>query len=170
MSHELLLCPGECGSHVHASAKECPKCGYRGEHSHLDELLSSLSTIASIMVGFSLAAVVGLVIEGEKQLESKGFFVVLATWLLASILLLFSLVGVELLRRQADFSNRLQLSPSEFRKFEAKISTMLNLFVFGLIGILLGLLILGFYVSTNLGVFALVVCGVALFRLIKVFR
>ncbi len=146
-SSELIACPGGCGREVHKRASECPQCGFQSEATTYQELLGSLSTISSILVGFGLTSIVTVAAEQADYLQD--IFVRLANglWLFASMLLLAVLLMAEFLRRRGVGENVIAMSFAEQQRMSNLCGGLLSTFTVALLLIAGGIVLLGFHLS-----------------------
>ena len=150
MADELIPCPGGCGNRLYPRAQECPKCGYHGDISGVGDLLGSLSTTCSILVGFGLAALVTLVTDESRAMEDTSVSIAAGLWLFASIAQLFVLIAAEVLRRQehgADIGAEVRADSGVWKR----CGVLLNLFALALVFMAAGVVLVGFHFSTAHG-------------------
>src|SRR5258707_522533 len=139
----IIDCPNGCGRRVHVLASHCPGCGYRPELATLRDVLGSLSTVASILIGFGLASLVTLAV-GDAALRTSWVGSLCAgVWTVASLLLLTVLVAGEALRRKEPES---LIAPSynESARFLRKFGILVRVFLFALALMAAGIISLGF--------------------------
>src|SRR5262249_28034953 len=134
-----------CGHRVHTNARECPNCGYQSEMGRLEDLLGSLGTICSILVGFGLAALVQLA-SGESRTD-WALQLTTALWIVSSLLLLGVLVCSEVLRRREVGGGRMRLSQEEDQRLWLRSEWLLLTFALALLGTAAGVVLLGFFFS-----------------------
>jgi hypothetical protein len=158
---ELLPCPGGCGKQVHASAVECPECGYRSHLSRVEDLLVSLGTISSILVGFGLAALVQLATDEPKDVGQGVLNATAACWILGSLLLLAVMIGAEVLRRREVSGGRMHPSRQEDERLWGQTEWLLVSFAIALLCTAAGVVLLGFFFSWWHGCMGLAGCAVA---------
>ena len=164
-SSDLIDCPGGCDSKVHANAKECPYCGFQSETARLEDLLGSLSTICSILVGFGLAALVQLA-TGESR-NDLFLRVTTGLWIVSSLLLLGVLVCSEVLRRREVGGGRLRISRAEDEQMWGSSEWLLFVLALALVGTAGGVVVLGFYFSLYHGIAGCVAVVVVIWLLWK---
>lgn len=143
---DLLSCPA-CGTSVHERASECPRCGFRTEARGFDDLLTSLSTVSSIIVGFGLAALVSLATDDSHALDDPFMQVTAGCWIGASILLLVVLVVSELIRRADVGQSRLRMDQTEMDRIEARCLGLIVTFGVALLATAVGVVLVGFHFS-----------------------
>jgi hypothetical protein len=163
-SDELIPCPG-CRANVHPNARECPHCGYQSEMDRLEELLGSLGTISSILIGFGLAALVQLATDESRQEPTLRWTTGL--WIVSSLLLLGVLVGSEVLRRREVGGGRLRISREEDERLWQRSEWLLLGFSLSLLGTAAGVVILSFYFSPWHGLAGCLTVAVGFFLLWK---
>jgi hypothetical protein len=159
---DLIPCPGGCGSQVHRNARECPHCGYQSEMGRMEDLLGSLGTVSSILIGFGLAALVQLA-TGESRKEPTLVWTT-GLWIVSSLLLLGVLVCSEVLRRR-EVGGRLRLSREEEERLWHRSEWLLFSFALSLLGTAAGVVLLGFYFSTWHGAAGCIAVAVGFFLL-----
>jgi hypothetical protein len=168
---EQIPCPGGCGNQVHRRAVECPQCGYRAEITSFQELLGSLSTISSILIGFGLASLVALATdEGKTASETVVVKLAIGMWTFSSLLLLAVLVMAELVRRQEVGESLIAMTQADQDQLTARCTVLLSAFVFALLLMFVGIVLLGFYFSNVHGVVALIAVLVVVFVVYRVWR
>jgi hypothetical protein len=153
---ELIPCPGGCGNQVHRRAVECTFCGYRPEITNYQEQLGSLSTICSILTGFSLASLVAMVTAEAKVIHSIFGAVAAGLWLFSSLVLLGVLVMAELLRRQEWTDTVIAVSIAERDRFAHRCEWLLTAFTIALGFVALGVVLLGFQLSLWHGIVGII--------------
>jgi Na+/melibiose symporter-like transporter len=146
----LIPCPGGCGGRVHPNARECPQCGYQSEMGRMEDLLGSLGTISSILIGFGLAALVQLATEESRKEWALQW--TSAVWIVSSLLLLGVLVSSEVLRRRDVGGGRMRLSREEDQRLWRRSEWLLLSLSLALLGTAAGVVLLGFYFSVWHGV------------------
>jgi hypothetical protein len=142
---DLLPCPAGCTRKLHRNAKECPGCGYQSEISRIEDLLSSLGTISSILIGFGLAALVQLATD-ESRKEPMLQWTTLA-WIISSLLLLGVLVSEEFLRMREVRGGRMGLSREEDQRQWRRSEWLLLTFTLALFVPATGIVLVGFCFS-----------------------
>lgn len=159
----MIPCPGGCGGRVHSNARECPQCGYQSEVGRVEDLLGSLGTVSSILVGFGLASLVQLATS-----ESRNDWTLQLTtgvWIVSSLLLLGVLVCSEFLRRRDVGGGRMRLSREEDERLWKRSEWLLVSFSLALLGAAAGVVLLGFFFSPWHGVAGCVAVVVGLLLL-----
>ena len=157
---QTVTCPG-CGQDVHPRAAECRHCGFRAEITGLHELLSSLSTICSILVGFGLASLVSLATADADRGRSIPANLAGVCWLVSSLLLLVVMLLADLFRRQEVAENVIDLPEPVQQQLKRRCDRLLWVFTWALGGTALGVVFLGFHFSLvhgGLSVVAVLVC------------
>ncbi|MGF1578355.1 MAG: hypothetical protein ACFCD0_03215 [Gemmataceae bacterium] len=158
---ELVPCPGGCGREVHKRASECPQCGFQSEANTYQELLGSLSTVSSILVGFGLASIVTVAAEQAEYLQDLLLRIANGLWLFASMLLLAVLLMAEFLRRRGVGENVIAMSYDEQQRMGDLCGRLLSTFAFALFLIASGIVLLGFHLSLYHGIAGIVSTCVA---------
>lgn len=160
---ELVACPG-CGKPMHQRALQCLNCGFRPDLADYQELLGSLGTISSILVGFGLAGVVTLATTESERLNRPLLYWVEGMWVLASFILLGVLVLGEFLRRTEPEDVLLVASSSAQDRYGTRCMWLLGGFIFALFAIALGLVLLAFNLHLLIGIVTILgLLGVMLF-------
>ena len=166
MTDELIPCPG-CERRLHVNAIECPQCGFRSEAKNVDEFLGSLSMVSSILVGFTLAALVSLVAEGYHTLADWRVHVSTGCWMVASILYLHTLIGSELLRRQ-EMNSEIHLGDQSGRVWN-RCEGLFYALSLAALTTAVGVVILAFHFSPYHGAVACAVAAICLIFLYRMF-
>jgi hypothetical protein len=167
---DLFPCPGGCGKTLHRRANECPQCGFRAEITVYQDLLSSLTTVSSILMGFGLAGLVSLAVYGVDLLDTIILQVAAGCWICSSIFLLVVLVMAELVRRRSGSEGVLALAADEQNRIIRHCNSLLALFVMALGFLALGVVVHGFHFSPWHGVVALTASVVGLEVIRRVLR
>lgn len=160
-----LTCPG-CDNQLHKTAVECNYCGFRSETKTIEGILGSFSMISSILVGFTLAALVSLVAEGYPTTPDLALDISTGCWVVCSILYMLALVGSEILRRTelgVGFQDRMD----NVWKWCDLLFWVISLAVF-LTAV--GVVILAFHFSPYHGGAALTVTAISLVFLSRMFK
>jgi hypothetical protein len=165
---DLIPCPGGCGAKVHRNAVTCPHCGYSADLGRLEELLSSLSTVSSILTGFALAALVQLASEESKAKNEATLQWTTGLWILASLLLLGVMVCSELLRRREAGGGRMRPQPDEDDRLWRRTEWLLGCFALALSGAAAGVVVLGFHFSIVHGFVGCLAVGAVFFLLWRI--
>src|SRR5262249_18611414 len=113
----------------------------------LEDLLGSLGTVCSILVGFGLAALVQLASGDEKTRNDPWLSWAAATWIVASVLLLAVLVGAETLRRREVPGGRMTPRAGEDERLWKRGERLMMTFAFALLCTAAGVLLLGCWFS-----------------------
>jgi hypothetical protein len=95
MPTDLTPCPS-CEKLLSPSANECPNCGFRPESVRDAEILAGFSTICSILVGFTLSALVQL--TSADALKEWPMLLTTGLWIVSSLMLLGVLVASDVVR------------------------------------------------------------------------
>lgn len=169
-ANDLIACPGGCGRQVHRRAGECPNCGYRADAADFEDLLGSLSTVSSILVGFGLAALVALATDESHALDGRAVSVAAGCWVGSSVVLGFVLVLAELLRRRAAGLSRIQLPEAEDRRLWGRSVWLLTMFAGALLSTATGVVLVAFHFSVAHGLIGLAAAAGGLATVVYVLR
>jgi hypothetical protein len=134
--------------------------------SRLEELLGSLSTISSILVGFGLAALVQLA-SGQDTKTDVWLLLTSASWIIGSVLLMGVLLGSEALRRQEISGGRMKPHANEDERLGRCSEWLLGAFALALLCVAAGVILLGFWFSHLHGIAA---CVAVLLAVLVVYR
>lgn len=154
-------CPG-CGVLVHPTALACSECGYRSQISRLNDILSSLVTMSSILTGFGLSSVVQLATVNDRH-----YWLVQGSagcWIVAALLLLSVIVGAEISRHR-ERSSHMDPSEQEDSQHSGQCRLLFSYFMSALIVFAVGVVTIGFYFSNLLGLIGLGAVATSLFVL-----
>jgi len=152
---ELTPCPG-CGKLMHQRSLQCLQCGFRPDLANYQELLGSLGTISSILIGFGLSGVVTLATTDSEKMNSPLLYWVEGMWVLASFLLLAVLVLGEFLRRTEPDEILLVAGSREQDRYGRRCMLLLCVFIAALFLVALGLVLLAFNLHPGVGAVTIV--------------
>lgn len=144
---ELVPCPA-CGKLQHQRTLQCLQCGFRPDLASYQELLGSLGTICSILVGFGLSGVVAIATTGPNN---PVLYWVEGMWVLASFLLLAVLVLGEFLRRTEPEDVLFTAHSREQDRYGKRCMMLLAAFSVALLLVALGLVLLAFNLNLIVG-------------------
>lgn len=159
-----------CNATVYAKANACATCGYRPPVEEFRGFLRALSTVSSILVGFSLTGLVDLTgVDPESPLQRAAWLLCAGCWLVSAILFLLTLFASEVILRRGRINTGFLLTDSARAVLDWQCSWLIVVFLIALIGLGVGIIALGVYFSPwyALLAIALVIGGVAsLWRLL----
>lgn len=153
---ELITCPGGCGTRLSPRAQMCPKCGHRHELAHIEQVLSGLGTICSILIGFGLSALVTLATDETNSISDPVVSVAAGLWLVSSLLLLFVLVATEWIRGNNPGSDGIGAPFRPDSGTVARCALLLYAFFAALLCTAVGVSLIAFHFSLVLGAIAVV--------------
>ena len=166
---ELIECPG-CGQKVHPRANDCPACGFRSDVTAFDNLLSGLTSVSSILVGFGLAALVSLATSERRAWENQILYYAAMCWSGSSIALLVVLVHAEFLRKQLSDLPRINLPREREESVWQRCVNLLWIFTTAVMVCAIGVVLIGFFFSPLHGVISLAAVVSGLFFLVRTVR
>jgi hypothetical protein len=162
--------PGGCGNTVHRRASECPRCGFRAEVEVYHEVLGSLGTISSILLGFGLAGIISLTAAEPAALRSGIIQGSATLWVVSSLLLLVVLVLSELVRQRGQAGDMIALSEVERSDIARRCNELIGWFVLALIVLAAGIVVFSFFFGLWLGLIAVAASGGGLLVAWRVLR
>lgn len=167
---ELTEC-SVCGRAVARNALSCQNCGQRSRLTQWRDLLSGLTTIGSIILGFELAALVELYNTFFDDNNSWLLHGVVYLWILSAISLTSVLLLAEWGRVQQVGAGEMEITGKELKRFESYCQVVGALLGVALLLLLMGLVLLGFSFSIRHGIVALFAAlGLFVFALSRVLR
>lgn len=151
---------------MYPHAPGCPNCGYQPATNRTDELLGSIVTVSSILIGFTLSALVQ-VTSGETR--SDGLVqVATGCWVASSVLLVGVLIGAETARRREFTGGRLLASAAEDEHQWTRCEWLLTTFTVALLAAACGVVVIAFFFSAVHGVVGCLSAAVALILIRRV--
>lgn len=154
--HDQIGCP-VCGKMMHQRALQCTNCGFRPDLVNFQELVGSLGTVCSILVGFGLASVVTLATFDTERPRNLMLTLVEGCWIVASVFLLAILLLSEFMRRSEPDGALLVLASEEQDRFGRRAAGLMLAFSFAVLLIFIGLILL----ALNLALWLGIVTGIA---------
>ena len=149
-----MSCPG-CGHQVHPKASKCPACGYRAELGEYRDLLRSLATVSSILVGFGLTALVEFSTNMPQDASSESsqslLWYAVGCWIFSSILLLMLLLAAELGLRKEIGDTEFVMAHAESSLFTGFCAELILFFLFAVVVMAAGIVLIGFHFSLLYG-------------------
>jgi hypothetical protein len=168
-SSQLIPCPAGCGRMLHRRAEGCPQCGFRGELTGFEELLGSLSTVSSILVGFGLSAIVSIATAEEHRADDEVSQIAAGCWIASAIIFLAVMLTSEILRRR-EVGSRIEISDAEEERIWVRCVRLLWVFSLALFLTAIGLVLLAFHISLIHGLCGAATVVLAFFTIFRVLR
>ena len=160
-------CPG-CKRLVDRNASECPGCNYQPPAGRAEELLGSLVTVGSILIGFTLASLVQIAASDTRNDDlvqiATGF------WIVSSVLFMGVVTAAEALRRRDHDRERFLTTHEDGDVLWGRCESLLTAFAVALLLAALGVIVLGFFFSTIHGVVGVIAAILTFVLLVRVLR